>query len=205
MKLTPEQFRQAFEEGGHGAPFFTSDLHYEHKRICEYAGRPWAQDKNTYELTDRWNVRVGLLDEVYHLGDFAFLWPKQLPQMLEIIGELNGQIHFIRGNHCDPRTWDKIEDQNMPHVVWVKDYHELKIEAQPIILCHYPMEVWNGSHHGSWHLHGHCHGSLPSRGKRLDVGIDNHPEHQIFSYPEIKLYMGNRDIEIRDHHDGRRP
>ena len=47
---------------------------------------------------------------------------------------------------------------------------------QHIVLCHYAMLVWNKSHHGSWMLHGHSHGTLkyPFAAKILDVGVDSH-------------------------------
>ncbi len=96
------------------------------------------------------------MDDVYHLGDFAFIYPKKVKQLLEIIKELNGNIHFIRGNHCDKRTWQLVEDSGVVHIEWVKDYHEMDVQGQPVVLSHYPMEVWNRSHHGSWMLHGHC-------------------------------------------------
>lgn len=188
----------------HEFPWFCSDLHFEHKRICEYSGRPWRQEDNTEELIRRWNSRVGLMDDVYHLGDFAFIYPKKVKQLLEIIKELNGNIHFIRGNHCDKRTWQLVEDSGVVHIEWVKDYHEMDVQGQPVVLSHYPMEVWNRSHHGSWMLHGHCHGSLPPRGKRLDVSIDNHPDFQIWSWQEVAEHMSKQSFVVNDHHDGKR-
>jgi len=202
--LTKDQLAAAYKAGEGKGPFFTSDLHFEHKRICEYSGRPWSQDKNTEELIQRWNSRVGIMDDVYHLGDFAFIYPKKIGLLFEILGELNGQIHLIRGNHCDHKVWQLVEDQNLPQIMWIKDYHELKVQGQPIVLCHYPMEVWNGSHHGSWMLHGHCHGSLAPRGRRLDVGIDNHAGQQVFSYAEVAEHMARQKFVVVDHHDGRR-
>lgn len=185
-------------------PLFCSDFHFEHKNIVKYSNRPWLQEDNTEELIKRWNERVGLFDDVYHLGDFAFLYPKKLDHLIEIIKQLNGNIHFIRGNHCDKKLWQLMEDSGVIHAAWIKDYHELKVQGQPVVLCHYPMEVWNGSHHGSWMLHGHCHGSLPPRGKRLDVGIDNHPDFRVWTWPEICAHMAQQKIEVMDHHTGER-
>lgn len=184
--------------------WFTSDLHFKHKNIIKYTGRPWTFEQQTEELIARWNARVGLMDHVYHLGDFAFAGFKQREEVVNIIKELNGQIHFIRGNHCDSRMWQDIVDRNLAHVIWVKDYAEIRVENQKVILCHYPFETWNGAHHGSWHLHGHCHGSLPAVGKRLDVGIDNHPEFQVFSWDEIKEHMAKQEFVVKDHHTGER-
>ncbi|MNF89970.1 Calcineurin-like phosphoesterase superfamily domain protein [compost metagenome] len=184
--------------------WFTSDLHFFHKNIIKYCDRPWSFEDQTEELIARWNSRVGVMDDVYHLGDFAFAGFKKLNAVVDIINRLNGNIHFIRGNHCEDRLWQAIADRNIAHVEWIKDFAEIRVEGQKLILCHYPLEVWNGSHHGSWHLHGHCHGSLPSVGKRLDVGLDNHPEKTVFSFQEIREYMAGQVIAIKDHHEGDR-
>lgn len=180
--------------------WFSSDLHFEHKKIVQYTNRPWTQEENTEKLIERWNSRVGVMDDVYHLGDFSFLYPKQAQKLVDIIRQLNGKIHFIKGNHCDNRLWRIVEDYNMPHVIWIKDYHELTVQGQHIVMCHYPMAIWNRSHHGTWMLHGHTHGSYQGEGKILDVGIDNHPEHQVFSYDEIAQFMAKRPIYAPSHH-----
>lgn len=181
--------------------FFTSDLHFFHKNIIEYSGRPWSHEDQTEELITRWNDKVGVMDDVYHLGDFAFTGPKKIDKVVEIINQLNGRIHFIRGNHCHSTLWRRIEDLNIPHIEWIKDFAEIKIQRQKIVLCHYALRHWNNSHYGSWNLHGHSHGSLPAIGKQLDVGIDNHPDFQVYSMDEVRDYMADREIYVADHHN----
>lgn len=187
--------------------WFASDFHFFHNNICEYSGRPWTQAENTERLIERWNSRVGEMDHVFHLGDFAFASHKKFPQVVEIIKELNGLITFIGGNHCDRRLWRMIEDAQIAHVVGIDNYKEIRVgeNRRKVCMFHYPMETWNGAHHGAYHLHGHCHGSLPAKGKRLDVGIDNHPDFQVFSWAEVKAHMDNQEIVIVDHHTGERP
>lgn len=69
------------------------------------------------------------MDDVYHLGDFAFANHKKLNGVVDIINQLNGRIHFIKGNHCYPRLWQDIEALNLPHVEFVKDYHEISVDG----------------------------------------------------------------------------
>ena len=184
--------------------WFTSDLHFLHKNVIKYTGRPWTFEEQTEQLIERWNSRVGVMDDVYHLGDFAFAGFNKVGQVVEIIKELNGVIHFIKGNHCDNRVWQDIRDRNISHVAWIKDYAEISVDGQKVILSHYPLSIWNGSHHGSWMLHGHCHGSFQGQGKIMDVGIDAHKDFQVFSWEEISESMKGREIAVLDHHEGSR-
>ena len=184
--------------------WFTSDLHFGHKNIVEYCNRPWTFEQQDEELVKRWNSRVGLFDEVYHLGDFTFAGRKKAKAIIELIKGLNGKITFIKGNHCQDGLWEEIEKANLAHVVEVCQYKEITIDRTKVVMCHYPFETWNKAHHGAWHLHGHCHGSLAPRGKRLDVGIDNHPDHQVFSLTEVKIHMAKQEFAIVDHHTGER-
>jgi Predicted phosphoesterase or phosphohydrolase len=184
--------------------WFTSDLHIDHANIIKFCNRPWTFEQQREEIITRWNSRVGLMDDVYHLGDFMFTGSKGLQKALDIIKELNGNITFIRGNHDQDGLWDLIEHSNLAHVKEVCHYKEITIERNKVCLFHFPLETWNKAHHGAWHLHGHSHGSMKPRGKRLDVGIDNHPDHQVFSLAEIKIHMAKQEFQIVDHHTGER-
>lgn len=175
--------------------FFTSDPHFDHKKIIQYANRPFddVQQMNT-ALIDNWNKTVGPNDEIYCLGDFAFAPPDRMEQ---IAAQLNGKKYLILGNH-DKKLSYGFKDQ----FEWVRHYHEVRDVKPNIMLFHYAMRVWNKSHHGSWHLYGHSHGSLPEDPtmKAMDVGVDCHPEYRPFSYEEIKQVMDQRGQQTVDHH-----
>jgi calcineurin-like phosphoesterase family protein len=169
--------------------WFTSDHHFGHKNIIEFSQRPFADvDEMNAEMIKRWNEKVGKDDIVYHLGDFALISTSKLKP---IIQQLNGRICLITGNHENAalECADSLE--------WVKDYYELVVEDKDahndkrlIVLFHYAMRVWNASHHGSWHLYGHSHGSLPDDITSLsfDIGVDCHDFYPL-SYSDVKKIM----------------
>jgi calcineurin-like phosphoesterase family protein len=168
--------------------WFTSDLHFRHKNILKYNPdtRQYVDHEDMREkIILEWNSRVKAEDTVYHLGDFSF---GSKTYTSDIIKELKGTINFIRGNH----------DQN-----WLEpmvDYQEIRIEGQKIVLFHFPIGSWHGQCRGTWHLHGHCHGSYAdSKGKMLDVGWDN-VGAKLISFEEIKVLMDKQEININDHH-----
>lgn len=141
------------------AIYFTSDTHFGHKNIIKYCSRPFTDTKEMDEvMVARWNKNVGVDDEVYHLGDFA------LHPMPEIRKRLSGKIYLIRGNH-DPEVNYGFE--------WIKDYAEIKVHDQKIVLFHYGLRTWHHDLRGVWHLYGHSHGQLPAYGKSLDIGVDS--------------------------------
>lgn len=180
--------------------WFTSDHHHFHKNIIKYSNRPWTFEEQTDKLIETWNSQVGILDDVYHLGDFAFAGIKKFDKVVDILNQLNGRIHLILGNHDYPNLWRRIEDANIPHIEWIERYKEIKVEGQRITLCHYALRHWNQMHYGAWNLHGHSHGSLPPIGKQLDVGIDSHPDFKLYSLDEIRDHMDRQEIFVADHH-----
>lgn len=176
--------------------WFTSDPHFGHAKIIEYCDRPF---KDAHEmnrgLVERWNSKVQNGDLVYLLGDISF----KEGITLEALSQLNGNIVLVKGNH------DHISATVKRRLVEVVDYKEIKIPdeemdkgIQRIILMHYPIESWNHQNHGSWHFHGHVHGTnhhpyriIPGR---LDVGMDAHNWYPI-SYEEAKTILTKRMLQ----------
>ena len=76
-------------------------------------------------------------------------------------------------------------------------------------LSHFASRVWDKSHHGSWNLYGHSHGTLSEYGpesntdkyKAMDVGIDTHPEFRPYHFDEIAKIMNTRIALQADHHN----
>lgn len=127
--------------------WFTADTHFSHKLLTRLRGFEEDIGKHDSTLINNWNSCVQPGDEVYHLGDFALCRPDRLKS---VRAQLNGQIYLIRGNH------DKTADQCSDQFAWIKDVYNFKREGLKIWLSHYCHTVWKASHHGSWHLYGHC-------------------------------------------------
>ena len=178
--------------------FFTSDTHFGHSNIIEYSNRPFKNiEEHDEGLIEKWNKSVGRGDLVYHLGDFALSAPKHAKNILR---RLNGQIHFIYGNH-DKRL--KKDKEFLGMFAWHGDYKEVTAppSKRKLILFHFPIESWNKRHYGAYHLHGHCHGSLPSAEYqcRVDVGVDVW-NYAPVPYEEIKKHMEKKIFQPIDHH-----
>jgi len=173
-----------------GSIWFSSDLHLGHSNIIKHCNRPFKDvDEMDQTLIDNWNSRIGDRDRVYLLGDFTF---KNVKGAQEYLDQLNGTIHFIKGNH--DTKYSSLSPSSK--LVLLGEYHELRYNKRKYVLCHYPFESWNGSYRGSIHLHGHCHGSLGvadapdgfSGPGRLDVGVDCHNFYPI-SLEQVHEYL----------------
>lgn len=175
---------------------FTSDSHFGHANIIKYCSRPFAHLTEMHEaLIERWNKKVQPGDVVYHIGDFALRI--DVPEVEGILRRLNGEKHLILGNH-DLKNKGVLRARGFVEQV---SYKEIKIGDQKIVMCHYPFLTWNKSHHGSFSLHGHCHGTLPRdmSARRLDVGVDCW-NYEPLSYDEIVAEMAKVTWKPIDHH-----
>ena len=196
-----------------GLIYFSSDYHLNHKRICEYSRRPFNTVEEMNEtIIKNHNDIVKPNDTLYFLGDFAFGNSEFIRNTLR---RLNGRISFVIGNHDRSLKQFLKGITNYPdiakRVINLGDYHEVTINKQPIVLCHYPMSVWSRKHYGSWCLSGHSHYNLPATrkestmfGKILDVGVDGN-NFKPYLFDEIKLIMDKKPItstytELQDHH-----
>lgn len=178
--------------------FTTSDYHFGHSNIIEYAHRPFKDiDEMNEKFILNWNTKVPHDGKVYFIGDFCLGKGSEIKKFRD---RLNGSICLIRGNH------DKgVKGEYLNLFEWVKDYYEAKYEdGTKIIMCHYAFRTWNGSHKESINLFGHSHGSLEDLGnKQFDVGIDNNPKYEPWSFKEIMDKMEKRIFIKVDHHEPR--
>jgi calcineurin-like phosphoesterase family protein len=126
-----------------------------------------------YQLIENWNSVVQPDDTVYHLGDFAFLAPKQIRDVIEC---LNGTIVMVRGNHDGVATQypgikivDELLIDGYPLVddIFMSHYPEVAIEkAEKVGMCGHIHTQWR-----SWQL-------TPDK-VIYNVGVDEWDYHPI--------------------------
>lgn len=181
--------------------WFISDTHFGHSSVNLFYNRGFLSTEVMDEsMIANWNSVVMADDHVYFLGDFSF--HKSLDTTADILNRLNGHIHFVLGNHdCSKKRSMMSILQDADNVVSVDDICTIKVYDfetegwQEIVLCHYPMAVWNRSHFGSWHLHGHTHGGMEDNYDipRYDVGVDLNFFTPI-GYVDIASVLSDRGI-----------
>ena len=170
--------------------WLTSDTHFGHTNIIQYCNRPFMTAHEMDEvMIENWNALVKPGDIVRHLGDFA--WVKSVEAGNRYLKRLNGQIHLIKGNHDSSHIVNKM---NFASVKLIEEWRIPPSKVRLLTMCHYPMMMWNGSHRGEWHAHGHCHDLLPITNDRLciDVGVDSHGYKPV-NLDDLTRYMKKRE------------
>ena len=167
--------------------FFTSDFHLDHKNIIGHSNRPF-NPRNVEAMNEKiisnFNEKVAKRDIVYFLGDFA--WTKNPKRLWYFANKLNGLWTFVMGNHDYAFNLKPFFHEFGESVV---DLVTIRWQKEKLILCHYPMESWDASHHGSWHLHGHVHSHMQRKnGKKMDIGVDANSFWPV-SFDDVKRYM----------------
>lgn len=152
--------------------YFWSDTHFNHEGILKHTSRNYSSvDEMNNVLIEKWNSVVqNETDTVWHLGDFGFHAPTRgyTMDLAEIWWKLRGKKHLIIGNHDE-------KNKQVLRFPWesVERLAEVRYGGIRATLCHYPLETWPASWHGSMMFHGHCHGTLKRKiAKRFDVGVD---------------------------------
>lgn len=179
-----------------GKNWVTSDTHFYHENIIKFSGRPFTSfEQMNKALIDRHNALVKKGDRVFHLGDFS--WKQNVTILLELFDALNGnEWHFLFGNHDDEETVRKVASRAYDEIgkrIFLYDYLEASFDGTKVVMFHYPMESWNWSFWGSWHLFGHVHAKLPmNQLKRMDVGVDTNKDLVPYNLIQIADLMKNR-------------
>ena len=171
--------------------FVSSDHHFQHRNIIKYCPLSRGQFmKNDYPdidgmnraIIERHNEIVGEDDLTYFLGDFAFCSPEQA---MKYMARMNGKKILVHGNHDRKLvSSDVFRDSSIreaagliddaPYMT-IKHKHPENGQSYDVVLFHFPIHYeWDGSHRGSIHLHGHCHGEKTGMEKYrvYDVGVD---------------------------------
>jgi calcineurin-like phosphoesterase family protein len=191
--------------------YFTSDPHYNHKNLVKGVST-WSDiskcrdfatlEQHNAAIVSAINNRVGPDDELYCLGDWSFGSAQNIESFFNRISCKT--IHLIKGNH------DKIISRNRAYYSqFFKTINQnllITLEGTQFFMAHYPHFVWENSHHGTIHLHGHSHNSLVlpepwNKAKIMDVGVDTRADYAPYSITEIKRIMSTRiDLKV-DHHE----
>ena len=185
--------------------FFSSDHHFGHANVIKYTNRPFANvQEMDNELIARHNSVVSKNDIVYFVGDFAFY--SEPEKIINILKKMNGEKHFISGNHDRGMFKEEIMknfqtfSKSPLKEIYVED-KTAKGGKQLIVLCHYALRVWNKSHYGAFHLYGHSHGSLPEdkNSMSFDIGVGSWDFYPV-SYEQVKEKMSQKEWKSVDHH-----
>lgn len=166
--------------------FYTSDTHFNHKRIIELSNRPFRDvDHMNHSIINNINEVAMPDDELWILGDMAM---GTLIETLELIKLINPSVHLVNGNH--DRTWrgTKPKDREKTPlyieagIQSIQDEAIHNIDGIPVRLSHFPYSgdhtdedrfvEWRPVDDGMWLLCGHVHGAWMSNGRMLNVGVD---------------------------------
>lgn len=181
--------------------YFTSDTHFNHANIIKYCNRPFASvEEMNEELIKRWNEKVTMDDEVYHLGDFGF-FNSQTPEkysMENILNRLNGRIYLVLGNHDN---YNMIYKQKH-HFVAISNMMREYAGKYKLIMSHYPLLCFDGSNSKTINLFGHVHSGPTQTGNpdfdrlkmlfkenQYDVGVDNN-DYAPVSFTKVLQKLG---------------
>lgn len=175
--------------------FFTGDTHFNHKLMLRF--RPFESLREMDKaLIANINEIVGENQVLVHVGDFGWGSRKWIRGWRESIN--CRRIYYVPGNHCkNPHSFYRSVFTE------VSDLFDITVGSDrfPLTACHYAMTVWNRSHYGAWHVHGHSHGNLPvdTRIRRHDVGVDNNDLCPV-SWQQLEAIMADRKWVPLDHH-----
>jgi calcineurin-like phosphoesterase family protein len=223
----------------YGNIWFTSDWHLGHDKEFLYGPRGCtSRDGHVEWLIANINELAKPNDLIIHMGDMCLT--ATMDEYVKFLLQINCKtILSLEGNH--DHRFEKLIDtlqrgcidpglnlsDDMKQLNAEKTLRSLgpfaeiemieevgkgkKAHRKGVTLCHYPMCIWNKSHHGTYQLCGHSHGSFKEsnpgypEAKRLDVGIENalswsEFQRVMFDWNDVKSIMKSKTVPVFDHH-----
>jgi calcineurin-like phosphoesterase family protein len=171
-------------------------------------------DEMHNSIIENFNAVVSKDDVVFYLGDLSFCKGHEKSLLQDMVNKLNGEIHYILGNH------DKFEDiKKLNRFKTINDYVEVKIthltpspsDSSKMVLderlfccMHYPIYACNKAHHGAIMLHGHSHMALSNdelhtKNRIIDVGCMGY-DYKPVSYSKIIEMADKIDYKLNLKH-----
>lgn len=136
--------------------WITSDLHFGHANIMKFCPVTRYGFTDVHHMNEsmiaEWNKSVAPEDEVFILGDVAFL---PADKAVAIMDRLNGSKILVAGNH-DVKL---LKDEGFRSCFKeIHQYLRYNHNGQLVIMFHYPIHEWDQMHRGAVHFYGHVHG-----------------------------------------------
>jgi calcineurin-like phosphoesterase family protein len=139
--------------------FFTADTHFNHDTSFAVYERGFSclHEMNTV-LINNWNSKVGPRDDVWVVGDFICGNPMTIPT---ILGQLNGRIHLVRGNHDTDEYmpyYKRFLGQKLFHIYGLGGTHIVTAATgNQVLLKHQPPADHVIARNPICIIHGHVH------------------------------------------------
>lgn len=159
-------------KGAYMSNFYISDLHLGHySAMSRFDRRPFKTlDEMDNAIIGNINKTVKPHDNLYLIGDVSRYNSKKTYELLKQINCKN--LFLIVGNHDG---W--VKDSKCKKLLrGIYDLKRIEDKGRIVVLCHYPMAVWDQSHRGSYHLYGHVH---------HNIGEDGEMTHKILAHDEL--------------------
>lgn len=165
--------------------YLSSDLHFFHDRGFLYIPRGFLCVENMNEIiVENFKDDINPEDEVYILGDLLLGGSENMSAGLELIREIPGKLHLVRGNHDTDKRWEAYS--KLPNVVEQQNAIYLKYKKYHFYMSHYPTLTGNlekeSLHQCTINLYGHTHQQtnfyqdIPYM---YHVGVDSHNCHPV--------------------------
>lgn len=119
--------------------YLTSDYHFFHNKEFVYKFRGFnSVEEMNEKIVENHNNVVRPQDDVYILGDLLLGGADNLDEGIELLEQLNGKIHLVRGNHDTDRRWRAYQTECNWNLVEAKNSIYLKYGKQNFYLSHFP-------------------------------------------------------------------
>lgn len=145
--------------------YFISDLHLFHENCIRFDDRPFDTVEQMHEaIIYNWNNRITNGDTVYILGDISMKGTNL--ELIQLVSTLKGKKVLILGNHDRPndyryqKLFEEITDYKIIQTSIPNTDDPKKRDNVHVVLCHFPILMWNNQHRGYIHLYGHVHNSV---------------------------------------------